>query len=203
MLKLFHHHSSCALASLITLSETGADFEAISVDLAGGEQLENEYLKINPKGRVPALVTDQGILTETPAILLYLAQTFPDANLAPLDDHFALAQVQSINSYLCSTLHINHAHLRRSYRWADQQSSYDDMAKKVPETMSASFDLIEREMFKGPWVMGDDYTICDPYLFTISRWREGDGVPPDRHPIIEQHVQRMNERPAVAKVLPQ
>ena len=65
-----------------------------------------QYLAINPKGRVPALVTDRGILTETPAILAFIAQSFPQAKLVP-DDPFAFAQAQSFNSYLCSTVHIN------------------------------------------------------------------------------------------------
>ena len=81
------------------MAEAGADYEAIRLDFAADEQQGVEYLAINPKGRVPALVTDRGILTETPAILLYLAQTHPHAVLAPLNDPFALAQLQAFNSY--------------------------------------------------------------------------------------------------------
>lgn len=201
MFKLYYNPATIAPASLITLAESGAEYEPVELDFSKNEQLDDEYLRINPKGRVPALVTDEGILTETPAILFYIAQLFPQSQLAPLDDPFALAQVQSFNSYLCSTVHINHAHMRRGYRWADQQSSYDDMIKKVPETMGEAFDLINNEFLKGPWVMGEQYSICDPYLFTISRWLAGDGVAADRHPAVQQHMQRMIERPAVAKVM--
>ena len=70
---------------------------------------------------MPALVTDKGIITENPAILAYVAQTFPKAKLAPLDDPFAFAQVQSFNSYLCGTVHVAHAHKGRGYRWATQE----------------------------------------------------------------------------------
>ena len=56
----------------------------------------------------------------------------------------------------------------RGYRWAVEESSFADMKRKVPETMAASFALIERDMLKGPWVMGEQYTVCDPYLFTIG-----------------------------------
>ena len=116
------------------------------------------------------------MLTETPAILAFIAQSFPKAKLAPFDDPFAFAQVQSINSYLCSTVHVAHAHKGRGYRWATEETSFADMKRKVPETMAACFALIERDMLKGPWVMGEQYTICDPYLYTISGWLEGDGV---------------------------
>ena len=200
-MKLFYAPGTCALASHIALAEAGADFTAIRVDFSKNEQRQPEYLKINPKGRVPALVTDRGILTENVAMLAFIAQCYPAANLAPLGDAFAFAQVQAFNSYLASTVHVAHAHGRRGYRWADNQSSFDDMKRKLPETVGACFDLIEREMFKGPWVMGEAYTICDPYLFTIAEWLEGDGVDPARFPKVHDHRSRMYERPAVKRTL--
>ena len=125
---------------------------------------------------MPALVTDRGILTETPAILAFVAQSFPKAKLAPPDDAFAFAQAQSFNSYLCSTVHVAHAHKGRGYRWATEETSFADMKRKVPKSMAGAFALIERDMLKGPWVMGEQYTVCDAYLFTLARWLEGDGV---------------------------
>jgi len=201
MIKLFYSPGSCALASLISMHETGENFERVDVDFSNNEQQSDEYLAINPLGRVPALVTDEGTLTETPAILAYIAQRFPSKALAPTDNAFAFAKVQSFNNFLCSTAHVNHAHFRRSYRWADEQSSYDDMARKVPETMGEAFDLVENKFLQGPWVMGEQYTICDPYLFTIARWLDGDGVPASRHPRVQEHMQRMNERASVKAAL--
>ena len=75
------------------------------------------------------------------------------------------------------------------------------MKRKLPKTMAACFDAIERNMLRGPWVMGDAYTICDPYLFTMSKWLERDGVDIADFPKISAHFQRMLERPSVAKVL--
>ena len=89
----------------------------------------------------------------------------------------------------------------RGYRWAVEESSFADMKRKVPETMAACFALIERDMLKGPWVMGEQYTVCDPYLFTIARWLEGDGVDLAPLPKVAAHRKRMSERPAVQKVL--
>jgi len=104
-------------------------------------------------------------MTETPGLLLFVAQRFPNAELAPLSDPFALAQVQEFNSYLCSTVHVAHAHGRRGARWADDAAAIEAMKRKVPATMTECFELIERKLLKGPWVMGEQYTICDPYLF--------------------------------------
>ncbi|HET6619912.1 MAG TPA: glutathione S-transferase N-terminal domain-containing protein [Dongiaceae bacterium] len=201
MLRLFYAPGSCALASHIALEEAGADYTAHRMDLRAGDQRKPEYLSVNPKGRVPALVTDRGILTENPAILAFVAQSFPKARLAPLDDPFAFAQAQSFNAYLCATVHVAHSHGRRGYRWADYETSFEDMRRKVPETVGACFDLIEREMLKEPWVMGEAYSICDAYLFTLAEWLESDGLDPKRFPKVLDHRTRMYDRPAVKRAL--
>ncbi len=201
MLKLFYSPGSCALAPYIALEEAGADYELALLDFAAGAQRQPEYLAVNPKGRVPALVTNRGILTETPAILAYVAQSFPRAKLAPLDDAFAFAQVQAFNSYLCSTVHPAHAHRVRGNRWADDPAALAELKRKAPEVVAACFELIEKQMFAGPFVMGSAYTICDPYLFTLATWLESDGLDPKRFPKVLDHRNRMHDRPAVRKAL--
>ncbi len=200
MIKLFHAWGSCSLASFIALSEAGATFETAIMSMKLGDQRKAEYLAVNPKGRVPALMTDQGILTENPAILAWIAQAFPQAKLAPTDP-WGFAQAQAFNSYLASTVHVAHAHRHRGYRWADQQSSFADMTAKVAENMTACFRLIEDEMFAGPYVLGEAFSVCDAYLFTVAGWLEGDGVDPRQFPKVRAHSERVAARPAVAKVL--
>jgi glutathione S-transferase len=152
MLKLYYAADTCSLATHIVLEEAGADYSTVRIDFATGQQRSPDYLAINPKGRVPVLVTDRGILTETPAMLVFVAQSFPAARLAPFDDAFALAEVQAFNSYLCSTLHVAHAHRMRGHRWADDEAAIVAMQRKVPQSVTACYDLIERDMLKGPWV---------------------------------------------------
>ena len=201
MLKLYYARHTCALASHIALEEAGADYTAARIDFAANEQQSPAFLAVNPKGRVPALVTPRGILTETPAMLAFIAQSFPKAGLAPLDDPFAFAEVQAFNSYLCSTLHVAHAHRMRGSRWADDAAAIAAMQRKVPQSVGACFDLIERDLLKGPWVMGATYTIADPYLFTLAQWLEGDGVDPARIPHVMAHRQRVGERAAVRRAV--
>lgn len=200
-MKLYYAPRTCALASLIALEEAGARYEPVRVDFTANEQRSAAYLAVNPKGRVPSLVTARGVLTETPAMLLYIAQSYPQAGLAPLDDHWALAQLQSFNAYLCATVHVAHAHRMRGYRWADDPLALEAMKRKVPQSVGASFDLIERTMFEGPWVAGDSYTIGDPYLFTLAQWWELDGVEPSRFPKLADHRRRMAERAAVRRAI--
>jgi glutathione S-transferase len=201
MIKLYYAVNTCSLASHIALEEAGAAYTTARISFAANEQRSPEYLAINPKGRVPAMVTDQGILTETPAMLAFIAQSFPQAGLAPLDDPFAFAQVQAFNSYLCSTVHVAHAHRMRGQRWADDPAAIAGMQRKVPQSVAAAFALIEHDMLKGPWVMGEAYTICDPYLFTLAGWLEGDGVDLSLLPRVIAHRRSMSELPAVQRAI--
>ena len=201
MLKFYYAPKTCALAVHLALEHIAEPYEAIALDFANQAQRSPEYLALNPKGRVPALVTEQGILTETPALLLYLCQRYPDAKLAPLHDLFAVAKMQAFNSYLCSTVHVAHAHRVRGIRWADDPSAIEAMKKKVPQTMGDTMALIENGMLEGPWVMGDQYTVADMYLFTIAGWLEGDGVDLSKLPRVIAHRERMANDPKVQRVL--
>ena len=201
MLILYYAPHTCALASHIALEDAGATYDLRRVDFAAHEQRGPEYLAVNPKGRVPALATPGGILTETPAILAYLAQIHPAAQLAPLDDPFAFARVQAFNSYICSTLHVAHAHRLRGSRWVDDPEAIAAMRRKVPESVGACFAHIEEEALAGPFVMGETYTIADPYLFTVAQWMEGDGVDPAQYPKVAAHREMMLARKAVQTAL--
>lgn len=203
MLKLYYAAHTCSLATHIVLEEVGADYSTVRIDFATEQQKSADYLKVNPKARVPALVTDRGILTETPAMLVYVAQSFPAKRLAPMDDPFAFAQVQSFNAWLCSHLHVAHAHRMRGHRWVDpnDKAAVAAMQRKVPESVGDAFAMVERDMLKGPWVMGEHYTICDPYLFTLAQWLEADGVDPARIPKVIDHRRRMSERATVRKAI--
>jgi glutathione S-transferase len=202
-LNFYYAPGTCALACHLALEYSGAPYESTRLDFKQQQQRSPEYLRINPKGRVPALVTERGVLTETPAILQFVAQTFPQAELAPLDDFYLLAKVNEFNAYLSSTVHVNHAHKGRGYRWveADDAASLQAMQKKVPQTMAESFTLIEEQMLKGPWVLGERFSTADMYLYTIARWLEGDSVDVKRFPKVADHMRRMEAQPQVQKVL--
>ena len=200
--RFYYSPRSCALASHIVLEHVGADFEAIRVDFQANQQRSAEYLAINAKGRVPALVTERGVITETPAILLYLAQTHPQSGVAPLDDPFALAELQAVNSWFCSTVHVAHAHGSRGARWADDASALQAMKAKVAQNMTDCYDWIERELLRGPWMMGKNFSVADPYLFTLTLWLMQNGVELARFPRVADHYQRMLALPAVQKIAP-
>ncbi len=199
--RLYVAQYSCSFAAHVCLEYVGADYEAIHLDFQNEAQRSSEYLQLNPKGRVPTLTCEQGSLTETPAILAYLAQHFPESRLAPIDDAWQFAQMQAFNSYLCATVHVAHAHRFRGYRWASEDRSFEDMRAKVPESMGACFALIEQEMLAGPWVLGENFSAADFYLATVSRWLESDGVDLSLLPKVIDHRTRVHEIPAVQRVI--
>ncbi len=200
MLTLYYSPHSCSLAPYIALEEAGATFTPYRMNFAAGEQNGDAFKKLNPKGRVPTLATDHGVLSENVAILTYIAQIFPAANLAPTD-LFQLAQMQAFNAYLSSTVHPNHSHRGRGYRWSDDPAVQEALKIKVPQNMRDCFTIIENEYLKGPWVFGNQFTVADAYLFTITNWMEADGVDINTFPKILAHRIAMNARPAVARAV--
>ncbi len=201
-LQLYTTPGTIGVAAHIALEESGLAYQAIKIDFATKEQLSDHYRKINPKMRVPALIVDGQVLTETPAILVYLAQVAPSSSILGLPaEPLAFAQIQSFNSYLASTVHIAHAHKMRGARWADDADALAAMTAYVPTSMSACFDVIEKELLKGPWVHGEAFSISDPYLFALSQWLEGDGVDINRYPEVREHHARMLKRESVQRVL--
>lgn len=199
-MRLYHSPDSCARAVHIALEEVGAPYEQQRMSLKAGDQRQPDYLAINPKGRVPALVTEEGVLTETAAILVYLAQRFPRSSLALPADPFAFADILAFCGYIASTLHVAHAHKLRGSRWADDPAAIEAMRRKVPESVGACFEMIETRFFRGPWAMGERFTIADPYLFVFAEWMEGDGVNPARFPKVIAHRTAMQARASVQRV---
>ena len=198
--QFYYAQHTISLASHIALEEAGAKADLHRIDFGRAQQQSADYTAMNPKARVPALVTEHGTLTETPAMLVFIAQTFPQAGLAP-SEPFAFAKMQEFNSYIASTLHVNHAHRMRGHRWADDPAAHKAMQAKVPESVGASFRHVEDWYLNGPYVMGDSYSLADPYLFTVAQWMKGDGLDPDDFPKVRDHFLMMKERPAVQRAL--
>ncbi|RZJ87327.1 MAG: glutathione S-transferase [Brevundimonas sp.] len=197
MLKLYYSPGACAMASHIALEEAGADYELVKIDLKQGEQRTPEYLAINPAGATPALVTDQGVLTENLVIMGYVAQTHPDAKLADNQSSFNFGKMQSFNGFLGSSLHpaIGKVLFARPPLEGEARAQALAFALK-------KYDVVEQSLFKGPWAMGEAYTVADGYLSVFSRWlRSADLLDTTRFPKLNAHLDAVQARPAVQRVL--
>ncbi|MFT4959153.1 MAG: glutathione S-transferase [Paracoccaceae bacterium] len=201
-MQLYFTPGTISVAVAITLHEADIAFEPILVDFSQAEQLGTAYQQINPKGRVPALATPNGLLTETGAILDYIAAIAPQANLIPSSPYKA-GKMREMMYYLASTAHINHAHKIRGQRWADNQSSWDDMAAKMTANMIENTNHIETQCLTGPYVLGDQFSLADPYLYVLSTWLANDGVDTTQFPKLTAFIKRMATRPSVQTVTTQ
>lgn len=198
-MQLYYAPNTIAAATAIALEEAGLEYEAIRIDFAAKEQAGAAYAQINPKGRVPALAVDGGILTETPALLEYIAELVPEKQLMP-EGIIERARLREVISYLASTMHVNHAHKLRGARWAAKPASCKDMKAKVPQTMAASCDFICRQGLRGPFVLGEQFSIADCHLYTICTWLEGDGVTLADYPKLQTFMAAMEARDSVRAV---
>ncbi len=198
-MKFYYAPGTISVATGLLLQEAGLDHTPVALNFADGDQTKPDYLALNPKGRVPALVTDQGILTETGAIAEFIAAQVPDKGIVPADPWQA-AQMRSVCYYLAATMHVNHAHGPRGIRWADSDAALADMKAKMPRTMADSCTFIEENCALAPFVMGEQMTIADPWLFAICCWLEMDKVDVDRFPRIKAHRAMMAARPSAAAI---
>ncbi|WP_037313576.1 glutathione S-transferase family protein [Ruegeria halocynthiae] len=198
-MQLYYAPNTISVAVAIALEEAGLEYEAIRLDFAEGEQTKPAYRQINPKGRVPALVVDGGILTETGALLDYIAAKAPGAGLVP-DDPVMAARMREVMYYLASTMHVNHAHKMRGHRWANKKPSWKDMTDKVPQTMTASCEYIVANGLRGPFVLGEAFSLADAYLYVVCSWLEGDGVDVSAFAKILTFRAAMEARPSVQAV---
>jgi len=196
-MKLYYATGTISIAVAIALEEAGLDYDTHQLDFAAGDQRSADYAAINPKGRVPALEVDGTILTETGALLDYVATQAPD--LMPTDPVQA-AKARSVMYYLASTMHVNHAHKMRGHRWADTPASWEDMTAKVPETMTASARFVETECLTGPYILGETFTLADAYLFMVCTWLPGDDVDLAPFPKIRTFMAAMEARDSVKAI---
>ena len=193
-MKLYYTPKTISIAVAIALEESGLDYECQHIDFSTGEQQSEAYAQINPKCRVPTLQTEGMKLTETGAILEYIATLVP--SLMP-SEPIAASHARSVMYFLASTMHVNHAHKVRGSRWADRAESHADMVAKVPETMATSAAYIDTNCITGPFVLGDTFCIADAYLFQVCTWLKGDGVDPVDYPKIQNLMDAMEARASV------
>ena len=201
MLTLFYSPGACSMASHITLEEAGAQFEAKVISLAKGEQRTPEYLKINPRGKVPALrLYDGSVLTENTAILAYLARRFPDKHLLPTDGA-AEARCISMMAWLSNTVHPAFTHIFRPERFSEEPGAVEGIRAMGKKTYWAALQEIDAQVAGKKWMQGDQFTACDPYALVFYGWGKRVELPMNELKHATAWKDRMLERPAVRRIL--
>jgi glutathione S-transferase len=197
MLTLFYAPGACSMASHIVLEESGEKYEAKRLDLAKGEQRTEEYKKIHPQGRVPALKLDDGSpLAENTAILPYLGKRF---GMWPTD-LMGETRALSIVGFFATTVHPAHGHIGRPERYTDDKSAFPGIQAKGKETFHEYLKQIDA-MYAGREWLSDSYSVLDPYAFVFYTWGVKRGLPMGELKAYGAFKDRMLKRPAVQRVI--
>jgi glutathione S-transferase len=197
MLKLYFAPGSCSMASHIVLEEAGEEYEGQRVDLAGGEQRSEAYLKMNPQGRVPLLRLDTGeMLAENTAILPYLGKRF---GLWPTDP-VAEAKALSVIGFFAASVHPAHAHVNRPERYAADASAFATIRDTNLKTFHGYLQQIDGRLAGREW-FGDQYSVLDPYGFVFYTWGVRRELPMRELKNYTAFRDRMLQRPAVQRVV--
>jgi glutathione S-transferase len=196
MLTLYYAPGACSLAAHIVLEESGERYEARRVDFGKAEQRSPAYLKINPQGRVPALLLDDGEpLAENTAILPYLGKRF---GLWP-KDAVGEARALSLIGFFAASVHPAHAHVARPERYASDASFFPNIQEQGRKTFQHHLAQIDERLAGRQW-LSDDYSVLDPYAFVFYSWGVRRELPMAQLKNYRDHKERMLARPAVARV---
>ncbi|HZS85168.1 MAG TPA: glutathione S-transferase N-terminal domain-containing protein [Stellaceae bacterium] len=200
MLTLYYSPGACSMASHIGLEEAGAEYESQPVLLAKGEHKTEAYLKINPRGKVPALKTEDGVLTENTAILTYIARRYPAANLLPKD---ALGEARCISTmaWLSNTVHPCFTHVFRPERFTSEESAQAGIKETGKRSFFANLQEIDGLLAGKEWLQGAQFTTCDPYALVFYSWGTRIDLPMKELKNYTAWKDRMLKRPAVRKIL--
>jgi glutathione S-transferase len=191
-MKLYFSPGACSLAPHIALREAGLEFEAVKVELQSKQASNGEdYWKVNSKGYVPALRLDDGqVLTEVTAVLQYIADRKPEKQLAPPAGTMERYRLLEWLGFTSSEIHKSFSPLFRP-DLADAVKSY------AKANLTKRFGWLEQNIGKGPFLMGERFTIADAYLFTVLGWYRFTGIDIEPYPMLNAYLRRILERPAV------
>ena len=196
-MKLYYKPGACSLATHIILNELDLPFELDKVDTQHNET-ENgqDYLEINPKGYVPALVLDSGdVLTENSAVLQHIADLYPDAKLAPQVGTLSRTRFEEYLSYTSSELH-------KSFSPLFSSSSNDEEKAKAKINVASKFNYLNKLLSDGrKFLIDDTFTVADAYLFTISNWANFVDIDLAQWPYLSEFVAYIAERPAAKSAM--
>jgi len=199
-MKLYFAPGACSLASHIALEESGLPYETERLNLQQGDQRKPEYLKLNPKGRVPTLVVDGKVLTENVAILTLIGGGYCSDRLWPKKT-WEQAQAVSTMAWFSNGVHPVYGMLFRPERFVDDPAHQEGLKAKARTVYEQRLRDIDQMLEGRKWAMGNQFTVVDGYLPVFYRWGNRQGLPVKSMTNYTRVVEEVLGRPAVAKVM--
>lgn len=200
-MRLHYRPGSAAMAPHVALAEIGCDFELARLELDEDGRPPAEYLLLNPWGVVPTLEHDGLVLSESAAILLYLADTFPEAGLAPALGTPERAEYYRRLLYLTNTIQPTFMRFFYPERFADEEAAWPAVKRRAEEILGLHFDRLEQDLAARRWLAGDALSSADLFLFMLIRWARNLERPAWDRPSLRAYFQRILARPAAQRML--
>ena len=199
-IKLYYAPGACSLASHVALEEVGIPYETQKLNLMEGDQRKPDYLRLNPRGRVPTLVVDDQVLTENVGILSYFGGGYPQAGLFPKKT-WDQAKLMSTLAWLSNTVHPAYGHYVRAARYVDGDDHQAAVKEKGRANFQGYLEEIDKLLEGHKWSIANQYTVADPYLLVFYRWANRAKLPVRELKNYSALVDRVMARPAVKKVM--
>jgi glutathione S-transferase len=201
MYQLYYYPGNANLAPHMALEEIGAPYELILVDRNKNEHKGADYLKLNPSGRIPVLVDGDLVLSEAAAICLHLADRHPEAALAPVPGSVERAEFYKWLMYLTNTLQTELITYYYPERLSDDAVAAARVKAHAENRMSGMLDILEATLAAhgGPYLLGERYSVVDPYLLMLSRWTRFLAKPARSRQHLGRYLENIVTRPAVQR----
>lgn len=200
--KLYYSPWACSLAPHVAFHELGIDFEAQRISFAGGDLTKPEFLKLNPLGAIPVIVTPEGQpLTEGAAILQYLGDLKPEAGLLPKAGTFERAFFNSRLSFVATEMHKGLGAFYSLRSMASTPAGQEEVRKFLVDSIGERLDIVDGWLTEQPYLTGPKYSLADAYLWVVLNWAEDVKVDLAKYAAIGAFMKRVEERPAVRKAL--
>lgn len=194
-MKLYFSPGACSLASHIILNEAGLSFEKEKVDLGNKSP---EFQRANPKGYVPVLQTERGeTLTENAVILQYLADQKPETSLIPANGTWERYRALETLNFIATELHKGFGPLWALDRLVANKEGAEQLRASTVANLSRRFNLLNERLQNQPFLLGDRFTVCDAYLFTVLGWSRFHNIDMTPWPALMGYMERIQSRPAV------
>lgn len=198
---LYFYPGACSLAVHAVLEETGHRYKPVRIDIHGGENDTPEYRAIHPRGLVPVLETKDGYLTEAPAILMHLAEQYPEAKLLPAPG--TLARTRAYEWLLLGATYPHPAFSRvmQPERLIQDGQPVEGIRARGQAEFWTALRALDGKLEGRTFALGEQYSVCDPYLMIFYLWGKFIGLPVDELPSYDAHFARVTARPAVQRAI--
>lgn len=196
-MKLYYFPGACSLSPHIVAREAGLPIDLVKVDIKHGNKLADgtDFATINSKGYVPVLELDDGQrLTEGPAIVQYLADRKPESGLAPPAGSMARYRLQEWLNFITSEIH-------KTFSPMFNPASSEDARQEAREALTRRFDWLSEQLAGKSYLMDEQFTVADAYLFTVLSWSRWTDIELGRWPVLQDYVARVAARPKVLEAM--